>query len=178
MAQVALQVGAGGALNAPGAPRLRNMAFQNTALPNGVNADVDITGTITIPAEVEGIALMVTHDATVGLLTLELQHDQDGGSNFVDVVGGVLIVDEANEQIFYGESDSSQQVDVASIGLSFVVGVAATAREVSSPNNTLVRQLTNRIRYRATTDGTWNGTEADVHVVGYAKRHQPGQGPA
>ena len=177
MAQVALQVNPGGSLNAPGAPRLKNMGHQNTAVAASAS-DVDITGTIVIPPEVEGLAIMLTHDATVGLLTLALQHDQDGGSNFVNVADGIMALNEQSGSVLTpavgGETLQVDVEPVAGVGPNVVIAPMATAREVQAPNNTLVRQLTDRIRVRVSTDATWDGTEIDIHVVGHSKRHQPG----
>lgn len=170
MAQVPVQAGAGGALGRDKTGMLKNKGHENIAV--GASATVQ-SAALSIEAEIESLTYMLSTDATVGLLTIQVQHDP--GSGMVDTLDGTLVLDDqTTNSVLFGDS---VQVDLADVGSDIVIGVSPSAQERNA-DGTLLRQLQNSVRLELTTDGTWNGTEVDLMAVGGHKRHMPGAASA
>lgn len=178
MAQIAVQVLPGGAINQDMSTKVRiNLDHAQVALAGSATDTVLADGDVA-PTE-DAILFLLDTDATAGGLTLELAHDTDGAGTYVKldqalVLGGDIDVagNAPNDSNAPQDSLVLDMSETANQG-TVIVGIAATAAERTA-NDTLIKQLLADYRLLATTDGSYNGTTVEVIAVAGMKRHVPG----
>lgn len=170
---VALQVAAGGVINADMADKVA-VRLDDVSTAVAASATVNLPN-ITLDAVDEAFMVVMTTDATAGQLTLTLEHDEDDTLTFVAVEDGLYV---GGERAINGPSTSLVlDMSVAENQNTIIIGVVGTARQVDSVTGVLIQQLRVPFRLVATTDGSWNGTAVDLVGISGHKAHNPGPKP-
>jgi len=170
MAQVPIQVLASGAYThekAHGA----EIRLVSTSVAVGAAA-TDVAGTVlqANPLD-ESMTYILSHDATAGLLTIELASDDLVGGPFVKLTDDAVIHGGDRKTVPVGALVIDAAV-VANQG-TIIVAVSPSARQLDV-NGNFVAFVQEFQQLQYTTDGAWNGTEVVEIGIGGHKHHMPG----
>lgn len=121
-------------------------------------------------AQDQSFVYVLSHDATAGQITIELQH--------ADALAGTYTKLTNDAVIHLGERKTAPvaalvlDASLAENQGTILVGVSASGRELSGGQFVSSLKPAHRLVY--TTDGSWNGTSINEIGISGAHRHQPG----
>jgi hypothetical protein len=170
MAQVPLQVAAAGSVTHEKA-WMCEVRLSSTSVAVAASA-TDVSGTsVAMLPEDESYTYVLSHDATAGQITIELEHDDLIAGPYAKLTNDAVIYGGERKTVPVGQLviDASDADNQGSI----IVAVSPSARQLDA-NGNLIDDLKENFRLVYTTDGAWNGTAVEEIGLACHRHHIPG----